>query len=133
MAKDKGSNVDAEVKNELLAIELRLNTTLQTLIDKLSDNLTSTVEKVFNKDIEHINEKLNHFQENHREHFDNDKDRRKEIDELEKLINSLSIAIQTQEKLEEKTDRRKEISIGMVGMLCTIFSIITGIIVYFIK
>jgi Mg2+ and Co2+ transporter CorA len=135
MAKEKGSNVDAEVKNELLQIEIRLNSTLQDLIAKLSSNLTITVEKVFNKDIEHINEKLNHFQNNHREHFENDKDRRKDIDDLEKLLNNLSTSIQIQEKtkdkIEEKTDRKKNTNYGFIVMLCTIFMVL-GVVVGFI-
>ena len=129
----KGSNVDAEVKQELLEIEVRLNTTLQGALSKFSNDVQMTIEKLFNKDIEHINEKLIHFQSNHREHFENDKERRKEIDAIKTLVTTVMIESSTKDKIEDKTGRKKEISNGTIAMLCGVFSFITGIVVYFIR
>lgn len=125
--------MDAEVSRELTEIESRLHNTLRNLVSDFSKEVQTTIEKLFNKDIDHINEKLKHYQENHKEHYENDKERRRDIDKLNERITAIDIASQTQDKIDEKTDRKKGISTGYVILLCTIVATITGILMFFIS
>ena len=129
MSINRGTNVDGETRQELHDMEVRIYDNLT----KFRDEIISSVEKSFNKDVDYMKEKLAHYQDNHREHYENDKDRRKDIDALEKRISNLEMQNVTTEKVEEKADRKKELTAAQVGALCAVCSLVVGAIVYLIK
>lgn len=157
MENNKGLNkVDAEFKQELEFMESRLQLsmerTITTLIKEGMKEIKVSLAEIFNKDIDYIKETQERhatYHEQHVKNIENIKDSidpkiHNAIDDKIKLLESQIATVRdTQlkcqarenitEKIEEKTERHKNTNYGFVVMLCTIVSVITGVIVYFIK
>jgi Mg2+ and Co2+ transporter CorA len=150
MAKDKGSNVDAEVRLELAEFKNEIHT---TIIDSISNGFKE-VEKhlteLFNKDIENIKDTQKRYAKHHEEHFSNidklrdyvdaklkslEDDKLKSLEDRIVEVRNNQLACKAKEqvtdKIEEKTDRKKNTNYGFIVMLCTIFMVL-GVVVGFI-
>ena len=127
---EKGIHMDSEVKNELENIESRLELALQrsiqTAIKEGFREIKDHIAALFNKDIDHINEHLTR-------HDDTIKDINKDLDELKASHLELSISNNTAEKIEDKQDRKKELSYGQTGVIVAVASAVSGGIVFLIN
>lgn len=129
----KGSKVDAEVRAELAEFKSEINSTIIDSITNGFKEIEKHLSELFNKDIDHIKETQGRFAEHHRDHYENHKDIREKFSNLEKLFSSLTTSLQTQDKIEEKTNRKKEINIGIVVVICAVLTVVGGVIGYLIK
>jgi chromosome segregation ATPase len=127
---EKGLNMDPEVKNELSNIESRLDLSLQksiqTAIKDEFRELKNHIAELFNKDIDHINDHLSRHDKYHEEHYN-------ETKKIWKSIDMIKVSHDTAEKIEDKQDRKKELSYGKVGVLVAIASLLGGGVVYLIN
>lgn len=147
MDKKKGSDtVDKEFKEELELMEERLSLSMEKLITSLITSgmkeIKSSLAELFNKDIDHIRETQERHALHHDSHFANISNVKDSIDPkihsivddkfklLETQINAVregQLTCQAKErvtdKIEEKQDRKKELSMGMVVLICTIVGV----------
>lgn len=147
-------NMDADVKKELEQIENRLETVLLKTINNLIKDgmadIKQTISELFNKDVEYINSNLRRQEEHINSH---DADIKKlwkaldvtknsinhgienkiapimrDIDELKEKTIQMSVSHDTADKIEEKQDRKKEITNSTIGVIIAIATTIGGII-----
>ena len=152
MTNNKGHNVDAETRAELGEIKADLHSTLIKTISEEFRGLREHLSELFNKDIDHVNKRLDHFQNNHVEHYDDDKARRLENaklkEEMESKFHALkedytekiqdvkvqvlkeSVTEETKDKIDEKNSRNKNTNIAFVVALFTILTAIAGSIAF---
>ena len=146
MAKSKGSDMDNETRAAIDTMEGKLESLIRTLISAGFKEVKDIISELFNKDIDHINEHLTRSDKYHEEHYKEAKKLWKAIDELrasmpteidrklQPLIDDIEeikakqiasdVSHDTAEKIEEKTDRKKELSYGKVAVLVTIVGLI---------
>ncbi len=149
---NEGIHMDVETQAELERIEGRLELALQKTIDSAIragiKDIKDSIAELFNKDIEHINEHLGRHDKYHDEHYKDIKRLWKTIDELrayipeevdkkqQSIIEALNdikdriIEIETSrdtaEKIEEKTDRKKEIAWGAIAAASSVAALVGG-------
>ena len=155
MAKSKGSNMDNETRTAIDTMEGKLESLIRTLISSGFKEVKDIISELFNKDIDHINEHLTRSDKYHEEHYKEAKKLWKVIDELRASMpteidrklkpiiddiealkeNSIAAKVShdTADKIEDKMDRKKELSYGKVGALVAISSVIGGGIVFLIN
>lgn len=130
MSKEKGVKMDQEVKTELENIEgrleLALQKSIQTAIKEGFREIRDHIAALFNKDIDHINEHLGR-------HDDSIKNIKKNLEELKNSQIVASVSHDTADKIEDKLERKKELSYGKVGALVAVASAISGGIVFLIS
>lgn len=148
MAKDKGNNMDLETRNALDTIEGRLEGLIKTLINEGFKEVKSIITELFNKDIDHINEHLGRHDKYHDEHFNEFKKIREEIlgvrsslsvemkKEIQPLLSELDhlrekqitteVSHITADKIEEKNERKKELSYGLIGTIVAAAALFGG-------
>jgi len=151
----KGKNMDSETRTALDTIEGKLENLIRSLIDNGFKGVKGIITELFNKDIDHINEHLTRLDKYSEEHYKEDKKIWKEIDllrasmpteidrKLKPLIDDIEmlkekqitafVSHETEDKIEDKQDRKKELSYGKVGALVAIASLISGGIVFLIN
>ncbi len=156
---EKGISMDDSVKSELKQIEgrleLALQKSIQTSIKEGFKEIKEHIAELFNKDIEHINEHLSRHDTYHKEHYSSEKKIWKAIDglrldsaidfdaRLKPVIDDLesikekqleiTISNETADKIEDKNERKKELSYGKIGAIISIASIVSGGLVYLIN
>ena len=130
---EEGNKVDAKTEQELLKIGNHLTATFSKLITDGFKDIKESITELFNKDIEYIKDTQKRFTSHHEEHYNNHKETCKCISEIEKKISEIVVEQKTQDKLEDKTDRKKELNMGFIVTICAVLPIISALIVYFIK
>lgn len=147
---EKGIHMDSETKAEFERIEGRLELALQKSIQMAIKEgfreIKDHIAELFNKDIDHINEHLTRHDKYHEEHYGAEKKMWKAIDDLRMNVSidvdaklkpviteiesvkdiqlSFSVSQETADKIEDKIDRKKELSYGKVAVLLTIVGIL---------
>ncbi|MCK5603485.1 hypothetical protein KAR91_16490 [Candidatus Pacearchaeota archaeon] len=155
MSKEKGSNMDNETRTALDAIESKLESLIRTLISAGFREVKDIISELFNKDIDHANEHLSRHDKYHEEHYKEAKKMWKAIDDLRSsmpteidrklkpLIADIeyikarqieaSVSHDIEDKIEDKMDRKKELSYGKVGVLMTVATAIGAGVVFLIN
>lgn len=126
-------NMDAKTEQELLRIENHLTATFSKLITDGFREIKESITELFNKDIEYIKDTQKRYASHHEDHYKNHKDVVKCMSEIEKQISEIIIEHKTHDRIDEQTDRKKELNMGFIVTICTILPIVSGLIVYFIK
>ena len=109
--------MDIKTEQELLRIENHLTMTFSKLITDGFKDIKESITELFNKDIEYIKDTQGRFAHHHNEHFQNYKDVKKDISEIEKKITEIVIEHKTQDHLEDKTDRNKNTNYAFIGVI----------------
>ncbi len=129
----KGSNVDAEIRLELAEFKDSINTMITNLIKEGFKEIKSHLTELLNKDIDYIKDTQDRHSKHHTEHFTNNQNRIQDISDMKTLVIEQKIKDQTKDHIEEKTNRKKEIGIGYVILICTVVSAVAVIITLLIK
>lgn len=156
---EKGIHMDSETRAEFENIEGRLELALQKSIQSAIKEgfleIKNHIAELFNKDINHINEHLGRHDKYHEEHYkakekiwqaidalrlnvltDVDAKLKPVIEEIEAVKDtqlSFSVSQETADKIEDKQDRKKELSYGKVGALMAIATAMGAGVVFLIN
>jgi len=129
----QGSNVDAEIRAELAEFKININETITTLIKEGFREIKEHLTEMFNKDIDYIKDTQDRHSGHHTKHFTNNQDRIQDISDVKTLIIEQKTKDQTKDIIEEKTNRKKEIKMGHVVLICGTVSVITAVVTLLIK
>lgn len=129
----KGSNVDAEIRLELAEFKDSINTMITSLIKEGFKEIKSHLTELLNKDIDYIKDTQERHSDHHSAHFKNNQDRIQDISKIKSLIIEQRAVNVTKDKIDERSDRKRELGIGQVLLICTIVSVITAVITLLIK
>lgn len=131
---DRGQKqVDAEIKLELAEFKVSMNEMISNLIKAGFKEIQDHLTELFNKDIDYIKDTQERHADHHTSHFENDKSRIQDISEIKTLIIEHRTIEMTKDKIEDKTNRKKEIGMGHVLLICGIVSVLTAIITLLLK
>ncbi len=122
----KDNGVNPEARADLAEFKTDINNTITTLIKAGFREIQERMTELFNKDIDHIKETQDRHNSHHENHYS-------EISKIKDMLIEHRACDKTKDKLDEINDRKKGISASKVAIIVSACSLLSGLIVYFIK